>query len=88
MDNNTAEHAIRPFTLGRKNWVNVNFIRGAETSAIMYSLIETAKANVLRFYEYLEYMLTKQAAHQDNTSRNSLLTFSPGPKQHRKNAAV
>lgn len=38
MDNNTAERAIRPFTLGRKNWVNVDPIRGAEASAIMYSL--------------------------------------------------
>lgn len=43
MDNNTAERAIRPFTLGRKNWVNVDSIRGAEASAIMYSLVETAK---------------------------------------------
>ena len=72
MDNNTAERAIRPFTLGRKNWVNVDSIRGAEASAIMYSLVETAKANGLRVYEYLEY----------------LLTFSPGPKQPRKNAAA
>ena len=38
MDNNTAERAIRSFTLGRKNWVNVDSIRGAEASAIMYSL--------------------------------------------------
>ena len=72
MDNNTAERAIRPFTLGRKNWVNVDSIRGAEASAVMYSLVETAKANGLRVYEYLEYVLT----------------FSPGPKQPRKNAAV
>ena len=68
MDNNTAERAIRPFTLGRKNWVNVDSIRVAEASAIMYSLVETAKANGLRVYEYLEYVLT----------------FSPGPKQPRK----
>ena len=40
-------------------------IRGAEASAIMYSLIETAKANGLRVYEYLEYVLTELAAHQD-----------------------
>ena len=72
MDNNTAGRAIRPFTLGRKNWVNVDSIRVAEASAIMYSLVETAKANGLRVYEYLEYVLT----------------FSPGPKQPRKNAAA
>ena len=62
MDNNTAERAIRPFTLGRKNWVNVDSIRGADASAIMYSLVETAKANELRVYEYLEYVLTELAA--------------------------
>ena len=72
MDNNTAERTIRPFTLGRKNWVNVDSIRGAEASAVMYSLVETAKANGLRVYEYLEYVLT----------------FSPGLKQPRKNVAV
>ena len=50
MDNNTAERAIRPFTVDRKNWVNVDSIRGAEASAIMYSLVETAKANGFRVY--------------------------------------
>lgn len=73
MDNNTAERAIRPFTLGRKNWGNVDSIRGAEeASALMYSLVETEKANGLRAYEYLEYVLTKLAAHQDDTSRDFL----------------
>lgn len=69
MDNNTAERAIRPFTVGRKNWVNVDSIRSAEASAIMYSLVETAKANGLRVYDYLEYVLTELAAHQDDTDR-------------------
>ena len=77
MDNNTAERAIRPFTLGRKNWVNVDSIRGAEASAIMYSLVETAKANGLRVYEYLEYVLTELAAHQDDTSRDFLADLLP-----------
>lgn len=57
MDNNVAERGIRPFTLGRKNWVNMDSIRGAQASAILYSLVETAKANNLRVYEYLEYLL-------------------------------
>lgn len=77
MDNNTAERAIRPFALGRKNWVNVDSIRGAEASAIMYSLVETAKANGLRVYEYLEYVLTELAAHQDDTSRDFLADLLP-----------
>ena len=58
--------------LGRKNWVNVDSIRGAEVSAIMYSLVETAKANGLRVYEYLEYVLTELTAHQDDTSHDFL----------------
>ena len=77
MDNNTAERALRPFALGRKNWGNVDSIRGAEASAIMYSLVETAKANGLRVYEYLEYVLTELAAHQDDTSRDFLADLLP-----------
>ena len=50
MDNNAAERAIRPFTVGRKNWVLIDTIQGAKASAIIYSLIETAKANNLRTY--------------------------------------
>lgn len=77
MDNNTAERAIRPFTLGRKNWVNVDSICGAEASAIMYSLVETAKANGLRVYEYLEYVLTELAVHQNDTGRDFLADLLP-----------
>ncbi len=50
MDNNMAERAIRPFTVDRKNWGNVDSIRGAEASTIMYSLVETAKTNGFRVY--------------------------------------
>lgn len=88
MDNNTAERAIRPFNLGRKNWVNVDSIRGAEASAIMYSLVETAKANSLRVYEYLEYVLTELAAHHDDTSRDFLADLLPWSKAAWKNAAA
>lgn len=77
MDNNLAERAIRPFTLGRKNWVNMNSTRDAEASAIMYSLVETAKANNLRVYEYLEYVLTELARHQDDTDRAFLKDLLP-----------
>ncbi len=80
MDNNTAERAIRPFTVGRKNWVNMDSIRGAEASAIMYSLVETAKANGLRVYDYLEYVLTELAAHQDDTDRSFLADLLPWSK--------
>lgn len=77
MDNNLAEQAIRPFTLGRKNWVNMASIRGAQASAILYSLVETAKANNLRVYEYLEYLLTELPRHADDTSRDFLKDLLP-----------
>ena len=44
-DNNACEQAIRPFVVGRKNWLFSGSPRGADASAILYSLIETAKAN-------------------------------------------
>lgn len=55
-DNNTVENAIRPFAVGRKNWLFSNTPRGAESSAIMYSLIESAKNNGLIAYDYLRYL--------------------------------
>ena len=88
MDNNTAERAIRPFTVDRKNWVNVDSIRGAEASAIMYSLVETAKANSLRVYDYLEYVLTELAAHQDNTDRAFLADLLPWSKVVQKKCRI
>ena len=59
MHNNAAEQSIRPFTVGRKNWVMIDTINGAEASAVMYSIAETAKANQLRPYEYFTYLLTE-----------------------------
>jgi transposase len=57
LSNNRAENSIRPFTLGRKNWLFNNTVKGANTSSIIYSLIETAKANGLIPFEYLKYLL-------------------------------
>ena len=53
IDNNLAENAIRPFVIGRKNWLFSATPRGAHASASLYSLIETAKANGLEPYHYL-----------------------------------
>jgi hypothetical protein len=55
MDNNLAERSIRPLTLGRKNRVNIFSEQGAEASSILYSIVETAKANNPRVFDYLEY---------------------------------
>jgi transposase len=58
-DNNLVENAIRPFVVGRKNWLFSNTPRGAESSAILYSLIESAKANGLEPYRYLRYIFDR-----------------------------
>ena len=57
ISNNAAENAIRPFTVGRKNWLFSDTPKGAKASAAVYSLVETAKANGLNVYTYLEYLL-------------------------------
>lgn len=56
IDNNRAERSIRPFVIGRKNWLFSNTPRGARSSAIIYSIIETAKENRLKPYEYLIFL--------------------------------
>jgi transposase len=53
IDNNAAERTIRPFTIGRKNWMFSKSQAGATASANLYSLVETAKANKVNAYEYL-----------------------------------
>jgi transposase len=54
IDNNPVENAIRPFAIGRKNWLFSASVAGAKSSANLYSLIETAKANGLEPYAYLK----------------------------------
>ena len=55
-DNNLVENAIRPFVVGRKNWLFSGHPRGAAASAFLYSLIETAKANGLKPYAYMRHL--------------------------------
>ena len=57
IDNNRAERAIKPFVIGRKNWLFSNTANGAQASAMLYSLIETAKANGLTPFDYLHHLL-------------------------------
>jgi len=59
IDNNRAENAIRPFVVGRKNWLFSASVKGVTASANLYSLIETAKANGLEPYAYLRYLFTE-----------------------------
>jgi transposase len=73
IDNNLTENAIRPFTLGRKNWLFSGSPRGAASSAMMYSLIETAKANGMEPYWYLRYLFEMLPATTSDDKRRGLL---------------
>lgn len=70
ISNNLAENAIRPFVAGRKNWLFCDSVKGAESGAIVYSLVETEKANGIDPYEYLLLVLSllpqlgKSPAHE------------------------
>jgi transposase len=58
LDNNRCENAIRPFVIGRKNWLFSDTAKGATASARLYSLIETAKANGIEPHAYLHHLFT------------------------------
>ena len=66
LDNNDAERSIRKFVIGRKNWVIIDSVNGAEASAGLYSLTETAKANGLRPYFYFRHILSVMKEHTDD----------------------
>ena len=56
LSNNRIENSVRPFAVGRRNWLFCNTVNGANASAVVYSIIETAKANLLKPFEYLEFL--------------------------------
>ena len=77
MDNNASERAIRGFCIGKKNWEMIDTVNGATSSAIIYSIAETAKANQLKPYEYFEYLLTEIPKHIDDKNSNFLEAVLP-----------
>ncbi len=66
LSNNRAERSIKPFVMGRKNWLFANTPAGAQSSAVIYSLIETAKENGLDPYRYLVWLLYNRAWAEPN----------------------
>ena len=72
-DNNLAENAIRPFVVGRKNWILSGNPKGARASAALYSLIESAKANGLEPYKYLRFLFEKLPLANSEDDYKSLL---------------
>ena len=80
ISNNAAENAIRPFTVGRKNWLFSDTPKGAKASAAVYSIVETAKANDLNVFTYLEYLLMYMPDtdwHNHPEELDELMPWSP-----------
>jgi transposase len=80
IDNNRSERAIKPFVIGRKNWLFANTPRGAKASSIIYSVIETAKENGLNPLQYLIYLfeqLPQLPDPKDPEALDRLLPWSP-----------
>jgi hypothetical protein len=76
LDNNRSERSIKPFVIGRKNWLFANTPRGAKASAIVYSIIETAKENGLNPFHYLIYLFEK-LPNLDLKDKNALDQLLP-----------
>ena len=81
LDNNLAEQSIRPFCVGKKNWKLIDTVHGAQASAILYSIVETAKANDLNIYNYFKHLLTEIPKHMDDTELSFLNSLVPWSKQ-------
>ena len=73
LTNNRAERAVKPFVTGRKNWLFSNTEKGAETSAILYSIVQTALYNNMNVYDYIDYLLSVIS----NTNMNQLSDLLP-----------
>ena len=77
IDNNGAEQSIRGFCIGKKNWVMIDTIAGAESSVILCSIAETAKANKIKPYDYFEYLLSEIPNHMDDKDLSFLENLLP-----------
>jgi hypothetical protein len=76
-DNGACERHIRPFAVARKVWLFCNTIDGAKATAILYTLVETAKANNADVYYYLKYLLDSMPGHMDDHDRSFLADMMP-----------
>ncbi|MDQ0111947.1 IS66 family transposase [Paenibacillus harenae] len=77
IDNNRSERSIKPFVIGRKNWLFANTPRGAKASAAIYSVIETAKENGLLPFQYLKYLFEQLPQLPDSQNPEALEPYLP-----------
>lgn len=83
LSNNIAENSIRPFCVGRKNWLFSQSVKGAEASAAIYSIIETAKANEINPMHYLQFIFTYMPKI-DLTNSKMLDAMMPWSKEYQE----
>ena len=88
IDNNRTENAIRPFVVGRKAWLFAGSPNGAETSALLYSLVETAKANALEPHAYLSHLFEHLPAAKSHEAVAALLPHNLKLDDIRPQAAI
>ena len=74
LSNNLSENAIRPFTVDRKNWLFSATPKGATASALVYTMVEMAKANDLNIYKYLTYLLDRRPSVDMSDGQLEVLT--------------
>ena len=77
IDNNASERAIRGFCIGKKNWQMIDTIHGAKSSAIIYSIVETAKANNLKPFGYVQHLLEEIPKHMNDKDCSFLEDLLP-----------
>ena len=77
LDNNATEGELRSFCLHKHAWKLIDSIDGAKSSAIIYSITETAKANNLNPFRYLDHVLTVLKDHQDDTDYSFIEELLP-----------
>ena len=91
IDNNAAERHIKPFVIERKNWLFSQTPRGADASAVLYSLVQTAIANNLEPFEYLKHLLTelpKLGRHYEDEALDPFLPWNSTEKIKALNKAA
>ena len=77
IDNNASERAIWGFCIGKKNWQMIDTIHGAKSSAIIYSIVETAKANNLKPFDYVQHLLEEIPKHMNDKDCSFLEDLLP-----------
>ncbi len=77
IDNNRSERSIKPFVIGRKNWLIANTPRSAKASASIYSVVETAKENGLKPYDYLKFLFEQLPQLTGQLDLQALEPFMP-----------